>query len=231
MPERGARSWWSGWPARQGPRGLTTRKEQQARTARALMDSARGVFVRRGIERASRGRGRRGAGFTKGAFYANFASKEELFLAMLDEHFDERLAEIERILSTEADPRRAGARGAEGLMRMLRGRPRVAPPVLRVRRLRGAQRAIPDPARGALPRPARASRRAAGAPGRAARHRAGGPRRARRRDDVRDGERRGVRAAAGARGRARRRSGRDDGAFFTGLRARAGAPQPPAGPS
>ena len=31
------------------------------------------------------------AGFTKGAFYANFESKEELFLALLDDHFAEHL--------------------------------------------------------------------------------------------------------------------------------------------
>jgi AcrR family transcriptional regulator len=34
------------------------------------------------------------AGYTKGAFYANFASKEELFLVMLDEKF---AAELERL--------------------------------------------------------------------------------------------------------------------------------------
>lgn len=34
------------------------------------------------------------AGFTKGAFYANFKSKQELFLAMLDERFAARLAKV-----------------------------------------------------------------------------------------------------------------------------------------
>ena len=43
------------------------------------------------------------AGFTKGAFYANFKSKEELFLAMLDERFAERL----RRSSARGDRRRA----------------------------------------------------------------------------------------------------------------------------
>jgi AcrR family transcriptional regulator len=53
------------------------------------------------------------AGFTKGAFYANFASKEELFLAMLDERFAARLEELERATATDETPeqqaRQAGA--------------------------------------------------------------------------------------------------------------------------
>jgi len=52
------------------------------------------------------------AGFTKGAFYANFESKEDLFLAMLDERFAKRLEEIDRVLesgaSVEDQARRAG---------------------------------------------------------------------------------------------------------------------------
>jgi len=44
------------------------------------------------------------AGFTKGAFYANFRSKEELFLAMLDENFAERAADIDRAVGPEGEP-------------------------------------------------------------------------------------------------------------------------------
>jgi AcrR family transcriptional regulator len=53
------------------------------------------------------------AGYTKGAFYANFASKDELFLAMLDERFEERIAEVQRAAEEESEiqdsVRRAGA--------------------------------------------------------------------------------------------------------------------------
>src|SRR6185503_5848600 len=82
--------------------GVTTRKERQARTRAALMDAAAAVAEQ--------------AGFTKGAVYANFASKEELFLAMLDAHFDSRLAELDRILATDADPDDQAREAAEGLM-------------------------------------------------------------------------------------------------------------------
>ncbi len=102
---------------------MTTRKERQAHTRARLMDSAAAVAVRRGIEGASLDEVAQSAGFTKGAVYANFSSKEELFLAMLETHFDARLAELDRILSTEADPDEQAREAAEGLMRMLAAEP------------------------------------------------------------------------------------------------------------
>jgi AcrR family transcriptional regulator len=102
---------------------LTARKESQARTRARLMDSAALVAARRGIEGASLEEVAQGAGFTKGAVYANFANKEELFLAMVEAHFDARLAELDRILSTEADPDEQAREAAEGLMRMLAAEP------------------------------------------------------------------------------------------------------------
>ena len=102
---------------------MTTRKERQAHTRARLMDSAAAVAVRRGIEGASLDEVAQSAGFTKGAVYANFSNKEELFLAMLDAHFDARLGELDRILSTEADPDEQAREAAEGLMRMLAAEP------------------------------------------------------------------------------------------------------------
>jgi AcrR family transcriptional regulator len=80
-----------------------TRKEQQARTRDLLVESANKVFAEKGLHRASIDEIAAGAGFTKGAFYANFKSKEELFLVMLDVHFAERLEAIQAVLSTDAD--------------------------------------------------------------------------------------------------------------------------------
>jgi AcrR family transcriptional regulator len=93
--------------------GSLTRKERQARTRSRLMRSAAKVFCKRGLQQASIDEVAEDAGYTKGAFYANFKSKEELFLAMLDERFAERLAEVESVASTDAaledQARRAGA--------------------------------------------------------------------------------------------------------------------------
>ena len=91
-----------------------TRAEQQAKTRGCLMEAAARVFARRGLQRASIDEVAEEAGYTKGAFYANFKSKEELFLAMLDERFAERLEELERLvddreLDLESRTRRAGA--------------------------------------------------------------------------------------------------------------------------
>lgn len=77
-----------------------SRKEQQAVTREALLESATSVFAEKGLHRASIDDIASHAGFTKGAFYANFKSKEELFLAMLDLHFAERLSAIEQVTST-----------------------------------------------------------------------------------------------------------------------------------
>jgi AcrR family transcriptional regulator len=85
------------------PRRLS-RKEKQAHTRSCLMKSAAKVFARRGLQHASIDEVAEDAGFTKGAFYANFKSKEELFLAMLDERFAERLEEIDRVIGGEGEP-------------------------------------------------------------------------------------------------------------------------------
>jgi AcrR family transcriptional regulator len=100
-----------------------TRKERQAHTRDRLMRSAATVAARRGLERASLDEVAEHAGFTKGAVYANFESKEGLFLAMLDAHFAERLEELDRILSTEDHPDSQAREAAEGLMRSLDAEP------------------------------------------------------------------------------------------------------------
>ncbi|HET8672621.1 MAG TPA: TetR family transcriptional regulator [Thermoleophilaceae bacterium] len=86
------------------PARRLTRKEKQADTRCRLIEAAARVFARRGLHHASIDDVAAEAGFTKGAFYANFASKEELFLAMLDEKFAARLAELERTTGTDETP-------------------------------------------------------------------------------------------------------------------------------
>jgi AcrR family transcriptional regulator len=81
-----------------------SRKEKQAHTRACLMRSAAKIFARRGLQQASIDEVTEDAGFTKGAFYANFKSKEELFLAMLDERFAARLKEIDAVLVSDETP-------------------------------------------------------------------------------------------------------------------------------
>jgi AcrR family transcriptional regulator len=73
-----------------------TRAEQQARTRAALLDAAGRVFVERGFAGSSVEAIAAEAGYTRGAFYSNFASKEELFCALLQDRvyaYYRRLAE------------------------------------------------------------------------------------------------------------------------------------------
>jgi AcrR family transcriptional regulator len=60
-----------------------TRSESQARTRAALIRAAGEVFVERGFQRASVEAIAERAGFTRGAFYSNFSSKEEIFAELL----------------------------------------------------------------------------------------------------------------------------------------------------
>lgn len=57
-----------------------TRAEKQAQTRDALLDAAIDLFIERGAEATSIEDIVARAGFTRGAFYSNFASKDELFL-------------------------------------------------------------------------------------------------------------------------------------------------------
>ncbi len=62
-------------------RGRTGVTRRRARTRRDLVDAAYAVFAETGIQEASIERICEEAGYTRGAFYSNFASKEDLFLA------------------------------------------------------------------------------------------------------------------------------------------------------
>lgn len=53
------------------------------------------------------------AGYTKGAFYANFASKEELFLTMLDEKFAAELERLETAMTRAGEPPDQARQAAE----------------------------------------------------------------------------------------------------------------------
>jgi AcrR family transcriptional regulator len=100
-----------------------TRKEKQARTRAKLMRSAGKLFCRHGLEQASVDEIANDAGYTKGAFYSNFKSKEELFLAMLDEKFAEEIERIEAGLRTDETPDEAARHAGEDLMRFMRSDP------------------------------------------------------------------------------------------------------------
>ena len=71
-----------------------TRKEKQAETRTRLLDAAERVFLRRGLQGSSVEEIAAEAGFTRGAFYSNFESKDELFVELLHARVYDRYAEL-----------------------------------------------------------------------------------------------------------------------------------------
>ncbi len=94
-----------------------TRKEQQERTRDALIVAGARAVAERGLHRASIDEIARDAGFTKGAFYANFANKDALVLAILDRHFSTAIEDVDDAVATNEEvadqARDAGLRFAD----------------------------------------------------------------------------------------------------------------------
>jgi AcrR family transcriptional regulator len=100
-----------------------TRKEKQAKTRSALLRSAAKLICRKGIGEASVEDISTDAGYTKGAFYANFKSKEEMFLVMLDERYAAELERLEAHLPGAGAPAEEVRASAEDFLRFIRADP------------------------------------------------------------------------------------------------------------
>src|SRR5437899_355118 len=68
-----------------------TRAARKEQTRSEILEAARAVFLRRGFHAASLDEIAEEAGYTKGAVYSSFESKDELFLGVLDRHFMRRM--------------------------------------------------------------------------------------------------------------------------------------------
>jgi AcrR family transcriptional regulator len=104
-------------------RRALTRREKQEHTRSSLLRAAAKVFCKRGLEGASIDDVAELAGFTKGAFYANFRNKEELFLVMLDEKFSAELQRLDRALAGTEEPRDEARTAAADFIRFARSDP------------------------------------------------------------------------------------------------------------
>jgi AcrR family transcriptional regulator len=87
---------------------LSRRDEQRARTRADLLDAAARVFAAQGYHAASVDQVAEAAGYTKGAVYSNFSSKEELFLELLERHLDQAINVIEQLVFEVEPAQRAG---------------------------------------------------------------------------------------------------------------------------
>src|SRR6202789_176035 len=83
-------------PSRQAARTAATRRK--------LLLAAEQTFARDGYEAARLEDIAARAGYTRGAFYANFASKEDIFFALLEQTVERRIAEVNELLERHDNP-------------------------------------------------------------------------------------------------------------------------------
>jgi AcrR family transcriptional regulator len=82
---------------------------QRARTEatrRKLLEAAENIFARDGFEAARLEDIAASAGYTRGAFYANFDGKEDIFFALLESWVGERILEINALLESHESPQK-----------------------------------------------------------------------------------------------------------------------------
>jgi AcrR family transcriptional regulator len=82
-----------------GERPLS-RQESQARTRNRLVEEAERVFLKKGFLAASIGEIAQAAGFTTGAVYSNFSSKEDLGLAVIERRMLGSIGDLREMLAT-----------------------------------------------------------------------------------------------------------------------------------
>ena len=85
--------------------GRATRDKQRAQTRQELLKAAGEVFARKGYHAATVDDVAEAAGFTKGAVYSNFASKEALFFALYEQHVERAVRVGLRLLGSPPEDR------------------------------------------------------------------------------------------------------------------------------
>jgi AcrR family transcriptional regulator len=81
-------------------------KERTQTTRRKLIEAAERIFARDGFEAARLEDIASEAGYTRGAFYANFESKEDIFFALLERWMGERIEQVNSLLRKHDTPQK-----------------------------------------------------------------------------------------------------------------------------
>jgi AcrR family transcriptional regulator len=85
-------------------RSRSRQTERTRATRRKLLDAAKRIFAQEGFEAARLEDIAAGAGYTRGAFYANFKSKEDIFFALFEEWVRERIETFSSAVRRHSDP-------------------------------------------------------------------------------------------------------------------------------
>ena len=83
------------------PKKRLSRGESQAQTRTRLIETARQLFVERGYGGTSIRDIADGAGYSQGAFYSNFASKEDVLLELLKGHMEAEGAQLSQVMESD----------------------------------------------------------------------------------------------------------------------------------
>lgn len=78
-----------------------TQDERKQETRKMLLDSAAEIFAQFGFHGASVDKIAEFAGYSKGAVYANFNSKEELFLALLEQKMKRHVDTLHQVIKQQ----------------------------------------------------------------------------------------------------------------------------------
>ncbi len=105
------------------PRGQFDRSERRAVTRARLLQAAARVYAQRGFAGATLDQVAGEAGFTKGAVYAHFGSKENLLLALLQEHLTGQIAEQLQLFDRDRASWERPLAGSDSWMEHLRSDP------------------------------------------------------------------------------------------------------------
>jgi AcrR family transcriptional regulator len=105
------------------PRGKFDRSARKARTRSCLLEAAARVYARSGFAGATLEEVAADAGFTKGAVYAHFGSKENLLLALVEEHLAGQVAQQLELFDRERVTWERPLAGSERWMESLQGEP------------------------------------------------------------------------------------------------------------
>jgi AcrR family transcriptional regulator len=96
-------------------RTVQTRAERQAQTREDLIDAAEEQFTANGFHATSLDAVAIAAGYTKGAVYSNFSSKEDLFFAVYERRVERHEARVAELFADPPDAREAILRVIEAV--------------------------------------------------------------------------------------------------------------------
>ena len=112
------------------PVSRTPQHERRARTRAALLRAAGRVFAEHGFHRATLEAVAAGAGVSKGALFHYFPSKEQLFLALLEDRLGAGVSDIEAVVAERGtDSGQLGA-ATQTFLRRINSDPRWLPLLL-----------------------------------------------------------------------------------------------------